>query len=49
MNGNNNQPIIRKALFCQIAVGRAYVADEISAERESIPDGYDSFYIRGNP
>ena len=41
-----DQPSVRKAMLCQVAVGRSYVADESSAERDSIPDGYDSFYIQ---
>nr|KAJ3419320.1 hypothetical protein HK105_007100 [Polyrhizophydium stewartii] len=35
-----------KAMLCQVAVGRAYVADQAAAEREPVPDGYDSFYIQ---
>jgi hypothetical protein len=37
----------RKALFCKVAVGRAFVMDEFSAQHESIPKGYDSFYLQG--
>ncbi|KAJ3008755.1 UNVERIFIED_CONTAM: hypothetical protein HDU68_002967 [Siphonaria sp. JEL0065] len=38
---------IKKILLCKVGIGRAYVADEINAERQVIPDGYDSFYVVG--
>ncbi|KNC97606.1 uncharacterized protein SPPG_07075 [Spizellomyces punctatus DAOM BR117] len=37
---------LRKALLCRVGVGRAYVADEATAEASPIPNGYDSFYLR---
>ncbi|KAJ3010638.1 hypothetical protein HKX48_007306 [Thoreauomyces humboldtii] len=38
---------LRKALLCRVGVGRAYVADEVTAENTKVPDGYDSFYVKG--
>ncbi|TPX35146.1 hypothetical protein SmJEL517_g02368 [Synchytrium microbalum] len=38
-------PKHRRMLLCKIGVGRAYTADEARAEKDLIPDGYDSFYI----
>lgn len=37
---------LHKALMCLVAVGRAFVADPATSERDVIPDGYDSFYIQ---
>ncbi|KAI8905723.1 hypothetical protein DFJ77DRAFT_478771 [Powellomyces hirtus] len=37
---------LRKALLCRVGVGRAYVADEGTAESTPIPEGYDSFYLK---
>ncbi|KAJ3284908.1 hypothetical protein HDU79_007752 [Rhizoclosmatium sp. JEL0117] len=38
---------LKKMLLCKVGIGRAYVADEINAERQVIPEGYDSFYVVG--
>ncbi|TPX42567.1 hypothetical protein SeMB42_g05076 [Synchytrium endobioticum] len=35
----------RRMLLCRIGVGRSYVADEGRAEKDAVPDGYDSFYL----
>ncbi len=34
-------------MYCQIGVGRAHVMDEVTAESSPIPEGYDSFYLKG--
>ncbi|KAJ3327303.1 hypothetical protein HDU76_012036 [Blyttiomyces sp. JEL0837] len=39
-------PTTRKILLCKVGIGRARVADEITAERETIPEQYDSFYVK---
>ena len=39
--------IVRKVLFCKIGCGRAYASESSRAEKEVIPDGYDSLYLRG--
>ncbi|KAI8618567.1 hypothetical protein BC830DRAFT_1166058 [Chytriomyces sp. MP71] len=38
-------PQVKKILLCKVGIGRAQVTDEISAEREVVPEGYDSFYV----
>ncbi|KAJ3060300.1 hypothetical protein HDU98_003719, partial [Podochytrium sp. JEL0797] len=38
---------VKKILLCKVGIGRAYVADEINAERQVVPEGYDSFYVVG--
>ncbi|KAI8808863.1 hypothetical protein BJ742DRAFT_252934 [Cladochytrium replicatum] len=41
------QKIIHRALVCKIGVGRAFVCDDaITADREPVPEGYDSFYLK---
>lgn len=32
-------------MFCKIGVGRAYVADSVTAETQDLPEGYDSFHL----
>lgn len=32
-------------MFCKIGVGRAYVSDTGSSEKNGVPEGYDSFYL----
>ncbi|KAJ3396295.1 hypothetical protein HDU80_010029 [Chytriomyces hyalinus] len=41
----SESPQVKKILLCRVGIGRAHVADELSAEREVVPDGYDSFYV----
>ncbi|KAJ3207583.1 hypothetical protein HDU67_007374 [Dinochytrium kinnereticum] len=36
----------RKLLLCKVGIGRSRVADETTAEREPVPEGYDSFFIK---
>ncbi|KAI8924102.1 hypothetical protein BC831DRAFT_467143 [Entophlyctis helioformis] len=43
---NGNGVVIHKAVACLVTVGRAYIADEGTAEREPVPEGYDSFYLQ---
>eukprot|EP00842_Homolaphlyctis_polyrhiza_P006860 jgi/Hompol1/763/HPOL_005432-RA len=43
---SSSKTILKKAMMCQVAVGRAYIADQLTAERESLPEGYDSFQIQ---
>ncbi|KAI9355993.1 hypothetical protein DFJ73DRAFT_641345 [Zopfochytrium polystomum] len=43
--GFDNSDAPRRALYCKIGVGRARVVDHSVAEREAIPDKYDSFYL----
>lgn len=46
---DGKESTMRKALFCQVGVGRAYVVDkEQIAERTDIPNGYDSFFLKNN-
>jgi hypothetical protein len=37
--------ISRTLLFCKVGVGRAFVSTEEGAEANTLPDGYDSFYL----
>lgn len=39
-------PYTRKAMLCLVGVGRAFVADLARAEREQVPQGYQSYYIQ---
>ncbi|KAI9203809.1 uncharacterized protein BJ171DRAFT_622590 [Polychytrium aggregatum] len=43
--GGDSAKNLRKAIFCRIGVGRAYVSSEAGLDKRAIPDGYDSFYI----
>ncbi|KAJ3157358.1 hypothetical protein HDU89_002772 [Geranomyces variabilis] len=45
-DGRKDGRTLRKALLCRIGIGRAYVADEGTAENMPIPEGYDSFYLK---
>jgi hypothetical protein len=46
-NTHSISPSTRKVLVCRIGVGRARVIDELAADREPIPENYDSFHIKG--
>ncbi|KAJ3106846.1 hypothetical protein HDU96_008099 [Phlyctochytrium bullatum] len=35
----------RKLILCKVGIGRARVSDAIAAERDPVPEGYDSFYL----
>lgn len=36
----------KKMMFCKVGIGRAYVCDQVTAETNELPEGYDSFYLR---
>lgn len=44
-SSSESTKMVKKMVLCKIAIGRAYVADPKSVTKETIPDGYDSFYL----
>ncbi|KAJ3096081.1 lariat debranching enzyme [Phlyctochytrium planicorne] len=44
--GGREMKTQKKLLLCKVGIGRARVSDSLSAERDAIPDGYDSFFIK---
>ena len=41
----SNGGSVRKALLCQVAVGRAYPIEQTLADSAPLPPGYQSFYL----
>ncbi|KAJ3127490.1 hypothetical protein HK098_006268 [Nowakowskiella sp. JEL0407] len=46
-HSHQSQKIVHKVLVCKVGIGRAHVCDDmLIAEKEIVPEGYDSFYLR---